>query len=74
MLPQNSSQEVQSLRTQASRDPKVLKALRVEFEFRNKARRVLAEENGEKNETVLEQLESTISLEEMIEKAEQLAA
>lgn len=56
----------QRLREKAWQDPEVLKALQAEFQFRNQARRILAENEGEKNPEVLQDIEETITLEEMI--------
>ena len=64
----------QELRKKAWQDPEVLKALQAEFQFRNRARKILAEAEGETNPEVLQHIEETITLEEMIEKAETLAA
>jgi hypothetical protein len=67
-------QEKQRLKREAFQDPEVLESLRIEFEFRNKARRILAEQGGETNPEVLAEIEATITLEEMQEKAATLAA
>lgn len=69
-----SYDQKEKLKSQAMRDPKVLEALQKEFEFRNRARRILAEKEGEKNPAILKQIQETITLEEMIQKAQKMAA
>jgi|GEM_PF-6305890 len=54
------------LKREADLDPKVPKALRCEFELRNRTRSILAEKQGEKNSQKLKEIAATITLKKML--------